>query len=113
MTSRGATGDASGARAEAIRQRLQGLDPIELEIGDDSHLHAGHASAGGAGHFRVRLVSARFRGLARVARHRLVYDLLSDLIPRDVHALALTLLAPDEAPSPAGVRAAAPPFVGK
>lgn len=61
-----------------------------LEVADESHLHAGHAGAeGGAGHYRVRLTSARFAGLSIVARHRLVYDAVRDWMPHRVHALAI------------------------
>lgn len=82
---------------ERIRARLQPLAPRELAIDDDSALHAGHEGArSGGGHYRVRLVSERFTGLPRMARHRLVYDALHDLMRREIHALSLTLLAPDE-----------------
>lgn len=86
---------ASTERIDLIRSRLAGLDPLALDIRDDSHLHAGHAGAqGGAGHYHVHIVSARFAGLSPVARHRLVYDLLRDLIPHPIHALALDAQAP-------------------
>jgi BolA family transcriptional regulator, general stress-responsive regulator len=89
--------DAS-ARVERIRALVQDrLAPVQLEILDESAAHAGHAgAAGGAGHFRVRVVSEAFRGLARVQRHRLVYDALGSLLRNDIHALALTTLAPGE-----------------
>jgi BolA protein len=78
-----------------VRDRLQALDPITLEIDDDSHLHAGHAgSQGGAAHFTVRIVASCFAGLTPVARHRLVYHRLEDLIPYPIHALALDARAP-------------------
>ena len=69
-----------------------------IEVGDDSHLHAGHAGAtGGAGHFRVRLVSERFAGLGTVARHRLVYDAVHDWMPQRIHALVIDARTPAEA----------------
>ena len=69
-----------------------------IEVGDDSHLHAGHAgAAGGAGHFRVRLVSERFAGLGTVARHRLVYDAVHDWMPQRIHALVIDARTPAEA----------------
>ncbi|HTT12637.1 MAG TPA: BolA family protein [Burkholderiaceae bacterium] len=82
-----------------MRARLeQALDPSEVKIEDESAAHAGHAGAArGGGHYRVRLVSERFTGLTRLARHRLVYDALRDLMQRDVHALALSLATPAEA----------------
>jgi BolA protein len=79
-----------------MEQRLRfGLDPVlALEIRDDSALHAGHAgAAGGGGHFHVRIVSPRFAGLPRVARHRLVYAALGSLMRDRIHALSLDLEA--------------------
>ena len=83
--------------AEEIRAALQAaLAPVTLEVQDDSHLHAGHAGAREGRHFSLRIVSDRFNGLSRVARHRLVYDSLHDLIPRGIHALAIDARAPGE-----------------
>lgn len=84
-----------------MRARLSAaLAPSEIRIVDDSARHAGHAgAASGGGHYQLHLRSAAFSGLPRVARHRLVYDALHDLMKRDIHALAMTLLAPDESPS--------------
>ena len=73
------------------------LQPLRLVVGDDSHLHAGHAGAREGGHFSVLIVSTRFAGLSRVARHRLVYDALGPLAPLGIHALAVDARAPDEA----------------
>ena len=77
----------------AVRAALQ---PLSLEVVDDSHLHAGHAGAREGRHFTVRITAARFNGLSRVARHRLIYDLLQLLIPRGIHALAIEARAPGE-----------------
>ena len=83
-------------RAQQLRDRLvREFAPLELSIEDESHLHAGHAgAAGGASHFRVRIVARAFGGLAPVARHRLVYAAVADLIPTEIHALALEALPP-------------------
>jgi BolA family transcriptional regulator, general stress-responsive regulator len=83
-------------RARRLRERLEReFAPLELVIEDESHLHAGHAgAAGGASHFRVRIVARAFGGLTPVARHRLVYTAVADLIPGEIHALALEALAP-------------------
>ena len=71
--------------------------PLELAVIDESHLHRGHAGAAdGAGHFRVRMTSERFRGVSRLARHRLVYDALRSEIGGEIHALALDLFGPDD-----------------
>ena len=85
-------------RLEAIRSRLVlELAPLALDVEDESRHHVGHAgAAGGAGHFRVRIVSKRFAGLNRVARHRLVYEVLSPLMTTEIHALAIEARAPDE-----------------
>ena len=72
------------------------LHPDQLEVQDDSHLHAGHAGAREGRHFSVRMVCARFTGLNRVGRHRLVYDALRTVFPRGVHALAIDARAPGE-----------------
>jgi len=72
------------------------LAPVALHVDDDSHLHAGHAGAREGRHFSVQLTSARFNGLSRVARHRLVYDALHTLIPQGIHALAIDARAPGE-----------------
>lgn len=84
-------------RLERIRTRLQGgLNPTELELEDESHLHAGHAGATtGRGHFRVRIVSTAFAGLTPIARHRLVYDTLGELMQTDIHALSIQATVPD------------------
>ncbi|MGN6581645.1 MAG: BolA family protein [Bordetella sp.] len=87
----------SGDRVELIRERLAALAPDNLVVEDESHLHAGHAGAqGGAGHYRVRIVAGCFKGLSPVARHRLVYDRLSDLMPHAIHALAIEAKSPAE-----------------
>ena len=83
--------------AATIEERLAPLDPTELDIRDDSARHVGHAgAASGAGHFSVTIVSKRFQGLSRIARHRAVLDCVGDLIPHPVHALAIRAYAPGE-----------------
>jgi BolA protein len=83
---------------ETIETRLrERLAPLHLEVMDDSPMHAGHAgAASGGGHFSVFVVSASFEGKNRVARHRLVYDLLQDMMQGSIHALALRTVAPSE-----------------
>jgi BolA protein len=82
-----------------IERRLRdALQPTFFALGDDSAMHAGHAgAASGGGHYRVRIVSAGFTGLSRIARHRLVYDPLADLMRHAVHALTIEALTPAEA----------------
>ncbi len=83
--------------AQDIETALRGaLHPTQLEVRDDSYLHAGHAGAREGRHFHVRITSADFSGRSRVARHRLVYDSLRMLMPAGIHALAIEAHAPDE-----------------
>lgn len=73
------------------------FDAQRLEIEDESHLHAGHAgAASGGGHFKLTIVSPQFSGLNLVARHRAVYSALSRHIPKEIHALTITALTPEE-----------------
>ena len=89
------------ASLEAIRHALQSLEPANIDLTDDSHLHAGHAGAqSGGGHYRLRIVSAHFVGLNRLARQRLVYDALHALMQREIHALSMQTLTPAEANNP-------------
>ena len=77
-------------RAALLRERLAALEPTSLEVIDESHLHAGHAGArDGASHFRVVISCSQFDGMRPLARHRLVYDRVHDLIPHPIHALAI------------------------
>jgi BolA protein len=73
------------------------LEPVALELVDDSAAHAGHAGARSGAHFNLRIVSARFAGLPRISRHRLVYDALRPWMAEGVHALAIDARTPDEA----------------
>ena len=84
------------SREQALRRRLEArFAPVELAVEDESHHHVGHAGAAdGRGHFRIRIVADAFRGLPPVARHRLVYEALDDLLKTDIHALAIEARAP-------------------
>lgn len=86
-------------RVALIRSRLErALAPTLLEIEDESDRHVGHAGArDGRGHFRVRVVSEVFRGLAPLARHRAVHAALDDLFATDIHALAIDARSPEQA----------------
>lgn len=92
---------ATSERERRILARLtETFAPVECHLVDESALHAGHAgAASGAGHFRLHIVSQLFEGQNRLSRHRLVYDCLSDMMHADIHALAITALAPSEASS--------------
>ena len=67
------------------------LAPSELEIIDESHMHAGHSGHGGAGHFKVKIVSEKFNGQLPLARHRMVYAAVDSLMPAEIHALCFAL----------------------
>ncbi len=78
-------------------QLTAALTPDELEIIDDSHLHAGHTGArDGRGHYTVRITASGFSGLRPLQRHQLVYKALAEMMQTDIHALAIVALAPNE-----------------
>jgi len=88
---------------QQIRETLMvALEPIRLDVINESHLHAGHASSPGTGssHFSVLVVSQSFTGQSRIARHRLVNDALGGLLRDKIHALAIKAIAPGEAIDP-------------
>jgi len=89
--------DIHALRSAMLAALTTALTPDTLELIDDSHLHAGHAGAREGAHFTVRIVSSRFLGTPRVARHRLVYDALRPWMADGVHALAIEAKAPGEA----------------
>ena len=82
-----------------IRTKLMvALEPTRLDVINESELHAGHRSSPGTGesHFRVVVVSPRFEGLSRVARHRLINEALAEELAGRIHALAVHAHAPGE-----------------
>ncbi|SDK19936.1 BolA protein [Methylophilus rhizosphaerae] len=85
-------------RAEII-QRLQALQPAQLDIQDDSALHKGHAGNTGGGHFTITVKSSLFSGKSQIMRHRMVYECLQDLMPHRIHALSINALPTDESPA--------------
>ena len=84
--------------AATIRERLAALEPVSLELIDESSQHAGHSGwrEGGGTHWRLAIVSARFAGQSAVARHRLVYQAIGELMHNPIHALAITAQTPEE-----------------
>jgi BolA family transcriptional regulator, general stress-responsive regulator len=88
---------ATQERIAKLRNAIEsGLAPATVTIHDDSARHAGHAGAREGGHFRVHVVSERFRGRGRIERHRLVYEAVGSLMGTEIHALNITALAPEE-----------------
>lgn len=85
-------------RVAMIRARIEAaLQPVALEVIDESHLHAGHPGArDGRGHFRVRVVSSAFESQSRITRHRLVYDAMGELMRTDIHALNIEAISTNE-----------------
>lgn len=85
-------------RFDRIQARLvETFTPSECQLEDESALHAGHAgAASGGSHYRLRIVSDKFEKQGRIQRHRLVYDCLDDMMQKEIHALAITALAPSE-----------------
>lgn len=93
------------ARIEKIRSAIQfALEPSSLEIVDQSHRHAGHAGArDGRGHFDVLVVSDSFNGKLPLARHRMVFAAVGELMQTDIHALSIKALTGVEAESQSGL----------
>ena len=83
---------------EAIAQQIKAsLSAESVEIEDQSHLHAGHAgAASGGGHYDVIVVAQVFEGLSTLARHRLIYEAVSDLMKKEIHALSIQAFDPSE-----------------
>ncbi|HYG31609.1 MAG TPA: BolA family protein [Methylophilaceae bacterium] len=81
---------------DEIRSRLAILEPVLLDIQDDSAKHAGHAGNTGGGHFNLMIVSSQFCGKSQIIRHRSVYQALEGMIPGRIHALSIQAIATDE-----------------
>jgi BolA protein len=83
-------------RLEEMQSRLQAqLQPVSMEVIDEGHMHVGHAGAkDGRGHFRLRIVSARFTGQSMMQCHRVIYGIMGELMQTDIHALAIEASAP-------------------
>ena len=80
-------------RIKLMQERLASLEPSQLNIIDESHLHAGHAGAKeGKGHFRLQIASAQFADLRLIQSHRLIYQTLGDMMQTDIHALSIELI---------------------
>lgn len=81
---------------EIIQKRLTVLEPISLEIEDDSAKHAGHKGNTGGGHFNIKVVSSHFSQKSQIMRHRLIYQALNDLIPQQIHAISIVAISPND-----------------
>ncbi|MCE1183651.1 MAG: BolA family transcriptional regulator [Rhodocyclales bacterium] len=86
----------SQSTIDQLRERLATLQPLALHIIDDSQRHAGHAGAGGGGHYQLDIVATAFAGKNTVARHRMIYAAAGDLMKGRVHALSIRAKTPEE-----------------
>jgi BolA family transcriptional regulator, general stress-responsive regulator len=82
---------------ETIKTNLAALNPISLEIQDDSAQHAGHKGNTGGGHFTLKIVSSQFSQKSQIMRHRMIYQALTHLIPQQIHAISILAISPDDA----------------
>ena len=99
------------SRKQVIEERLrQGLEPLRIEVVDESHQHS--VPAGSESHFNLLVVSSAFDGLGRVARHRRVYGLLAAELGQGLHALTMTLLTPAEEQGRGADAMVSPPCLG-
>lgn len=84
-------------RIETMRDKLASLDPVSIDIIDESHKHAGHAGAkDGGGHYLLKIITPKFAGMTTMARHRMIYSALGEMMKRDIHALNIQANTPDE-----------------
>jgi BolA protein len=83
-----------------IEQKITAaLMPEQLEVINESHLHAGHQpgfDGTGESHFRIRIVTSAFNDMNMVMRHRKINELLKEEIDRGLHALAIEAKTPDD-----------------
>ena len=85
------------ARIAKMQSLLAALDPVSLDIIDESHKHAGHAGArDGGGHYLLHIASMRFTGANTVTRHRMIYSALGEMMGREIHALTILAHVPEE-----------------
>ena len=83
-------------RIKMIKHDLSDLEPLEINIEDEGHLHVGHAGAKSGGHFKLYIVSDSFKGKNMVQRHKLIYQTLGQLMETEIHALSIKALSNDE-----------------
>ncbi len=81
---------------EKITNLLAGLEATHIAIEDESELHRGHRGASGGGHYRMTVVSGKFRGERLMSRHRMVYGMVSEMMKGEIHALSLHAYTPEE-----------------
>ncbi len=85
------------SRIDAMKEKLAVLNPVSLEIIDESHKHAGHAGArDSGGHYLLQIASPEFSGKTTMARHRMIYSALGEMMKREIHALNIQAKTPEE-----------------
>lgn len=89
----------STERSSLVLERMKALEPTFIHLEDESQGHVGHAGYTGASYYHLTLVSPRFENQSRITRHRMILDLVSDLIPDEIHAFRITTQAPSEVQS--------------
>jgi BolA protein len=82
--------------SEEIKARLSSLEPTLIELTDQSALHTGHAGNLGGGHFQLKIVSSHFLNQSQIARHRMVYQAIHDLMPHKIHAISILAISPND-----------------
>ena len=89
---------SSAPTASALNNTLQTLQPQYIDLVNESMDHAGYFE-GKESHFKLTIVSEAFTGKRLVARHQLIYDLVTELLTAQggsVHALAIHAYTPQE-----------------
>ena len=84
---------------DQIEKKLSFLNPISLNINDESALHKGHAGNNGGSHFNIQIISNEFLGKSRMERHRIIYKALEEYFPNKIHALSIKALTETESKS--------------
>ncbi len=87
---------AQATKEKMIRKMKNELSASSVEVVDDSWKHAGHAAAGGGGHFTLNLVSEQFEGVSLLDRNRMVFDVLKEEMQSEIHALVIKAKTPQE-----------------
>ncbi len=84
------------SRIDRMYERLASLEPVSMYIVDESHKHAGHAGSQGGGHYQLQIVTLQFEGKSTIARHRMVYSALGEMMKCEIHALNIQANTPGE-----------------
>ncbi len=79
----------SERRIQLIKDRLAALNPSDINIEDEGHLHVGHAGAKSGGHFKLNITSDIFKDKSIIERHKIIYKCLNDLMNTEIHAISI------------------------